>query len=336
MLKTCQSDYMIRSFTLFFAFLFSISLWAQQAPQYSLYMLNKYAINPAYAGIPNSLVATGVYRKQWVDLEGSPSQNNINAHMPLFIAGGGIGINIENESLGVEQNTLASLSYNYFIPIGKKSVLSLGLSGGLFQKSLDGARIRTPDGIYDPNDPGQFNHLDELLPLNKIAASSPVFNIGIYFQNESLEVGLSSSNINESVLSLEGNKVIDIQLKRNYFFIFAYNLEVGRRLSIEPSVLFKSDIVQNELHFSAIATYDDNFFGGFSFRGYNSNTIDAAVFLAGFKINERLKLAYSYDLTLSDLKTVNNGSHEILLNYDLGRALGKGIPPKIIHNPRFL
>ena len=299
-------------------------------------MLNKYGFNPAYAGLENSLVATGVFRKQWVELEGSPNQQTVNVHMPLYIAGGGIGINLENESLGVENNTFASLSYNYFIPIGKSGILSAGASGGIFQKSLDGSKIRTPDGIYDPNDPGLFDHMDELLPLSEIKASVPTFNVGLYFQNEDLEIGISSSNINEGILSLQGNKVVDIQLKRNYFFIFAYNLEIGKSLSIQPSVLLKSDNVQTELHFSAIGTYDDNFFGGFSFRGYNSNTIDAAVFLAGFKISERVKMAYSYDLTLSDLKRVNNGSHEILLKYDLGRSLGKGIPPKIIHNPRFL
>ena len=64
----------------------------QQPAQYSMYMLNKYAFNPAYAGMDNSLSLTGVYRNQWLNLDGNPVSQNFNVHMPLYIVGGGIGL----------------------------------------------------------------------------------------------------------------------------------------------------------------------------------------------------------------------------------------------------
>ena len=58
--------------------------------------------------------------------------------------------------------------------------------------------------------------------------------------------------------------------------------------------------------------------------------------MGGFKLSEKITLAYAYDLTLSELSQVSNGSHEIMINYNLGKALGKGKPPRIIYNPRNL
>ena len=57
--------------------------------------------------------------------------------------------------------------------------------------------------------------------------------------------------------------------------------------------------------------------------------------LAGIKLNEKITLAYSYDLTLSTLREVSDGSHEILINYNLGKPVGKGKMPPVIYNPRF-
>ena len=103
-----------------------------------------------------------------------------------------------------------------------------------------------------------------------------------------------------------------------------------------PSVLVKSDINQIQTDFSTIITYNDNIFGGATFRGYDSNSIDAIVVIVGMNISSKLRLGYSHDLTLSPLSTVNTGSHEIMLNYNLNKKIGAGIPPKIIYNPRYL
>jgi type IX secretion system PorP/SprF family membrane protein len=311
-------------------------LQAQQAPQYSMYMLNKYNFNPAYAGLDNSLSITGVFRKQWVNLESSPVTQNVNAHMPLYFLGGGFGINIENDQLGAERNTSGSISYNYFVPVSKKSLLSFGLGAGAIQKSLDGSKLRAPDGDYTNPEPGNIDHRDDFIPNGKVSATAPYLNAGVYFQGEKLEVGLSANNLIEPTATLNAEDLVNIKFIRNYFFSFAYSFELSRDLIIQPSLFAKSDLVQTQLDFSAIVKYNDNIFGGASFRGYNTNSIDAVIFIVGYKLNEKVTFAYSYDLTLSGLSSVSKGSHEILLNYNLNKLIGKGIPPKIIYNPRFL
>ena len=117
---------------------------AQQAPQYSLFALNPYAYNPAYAGLENTLVATGVYRRQWSGLEGAPETQHLNAHLPLYVINSGIGLKIENDVIGAHRTTQGSVSYNYQLELGRNTLLSAGIGIGFLQYSLDGAKLRQP------------------------------------------------------------------------------------------------------------------------------------------------------------------------------------------------
>ena len=107
-------------------------------------------------------------------------------------------------------------------------------------------------------------------------------------------------------------------------------------VSFHPSVFVKSDVLETQVDFSAMFSYDDNISLGASFRGYSENTADAVAIIGGLKLSEKIKLYYSYDLILSDINTVSTGSHEIMLNYNLNKNFGKGVPPPIIYNPRNL
>ena len=316
-------------FTALILFCFCFAVQAQQAPQYSLYMFNKLNYNPAYAGLDHSLSATGIYRKQWQGLEGSPTTQSFNVHMPLYIIGGGIGINLENDVLGAERLSTASLAYSWQRNLGN-GILSAGLSGGIVQRMLDGSKLRTPDGNYLEDVP---DHADNILPIGTETAIVPSFSAGAYYQTERFEVGIAARNLAEQSAKLG---LLNLKLNRHYFFNFGLNFDISRSLSIHPSLLLKSDFIQTQAEISTIVRYNDNIFAGASFRGYNTNSMDAVVIMAGFKLSEKITLAYAYDLTLSDLSVVSNGSHEIMLNYNLNKRIGAGQPPRIIYNPRSL
>ena len=312
---------------------FALSLaYGQQPAQYSLFMMNKLNWNPAYAGLDNSLSATGVYRAQWAGLEGNPVTQNVNVHMPLYILSSGIGINLENDELGAERRTTGTVSYNYQLPVGRRSLLAIGLSAGLAQRTLDGARLRTPEGDYNI-DASVIIHNDDLLPISEINATAPTFGAGVYYYSERFEAGFAARNLSEPAVDLDA---ISLVLKRTFFLNAAGHFDLGENLSLHPSLLLRSDLVQTQTDIAAILQYNDNIFGGASFRGYNSDNIDAVAFIAGFKLSENVTLAYAYDLTLSALNQVSNGSHEVMINYNLNKRLGTGRPPKVIYNPRTL
>jgi type IX secretion system PorP/SprF family membrane protein len=316
--------------TIFASIWLSMS-YAQQPAQYSLYMLNPYSINPAAAGLEKTLIATGGYRTQWVGIEGNPITQFLNVAVPLSIIGSGIGISLHNESIGARNGLTFKASYNYILKMGDNQ-LSFGVAGGLVQGALDGSKLRTPDGDYNQ---GVIDHKDKTLAAVSVNGSVPTFDAGVYFKSEKFEGGVSMSNLTEPSLQLTGVNVINVNLKRNYFAVAMAHFDLLNKITIHPSVLIKSDAVQTQMDFSTIFRYDDNIFLGASFRGYNKNSQDAITFLGGFKLNPKLSLAYSYDFTLSSLKTINDGTHEIVLQYNIGKEFGRGKLPPIIYNPRF-
>ena len=316
-------------FTILVALIFGGVAFAQQAPQYSLYMFNKLNWNPAYAGLDHSLSATGLFRSQWAGLEGNPISQNFTAHMPLYLLGGGIGINVENDAAGAQRYTTASLAYSHHKYIGN-GILSFGASGGMVQRSIDGSELRTPDGEYGEN---VTIHGESALPIGVESATVASFGAGIYYQSDLFEAGLSVRNLTEPSAQVGQ---LNLELGRTYYFNVGFNLDINDQITIHPSLLLKSILVQTQIEFSTLIRYNDNIFVGASFRGYDINSNDAVVLFAGFKLSEKITLAYGYDLTLSDLNLVSNGSHEIMLNYNLNKRIGTGQPPRIIFNPRTL
>ncbi len=304
--------------------------WAQQKVQYSLNFLNKYNFNPAYAGMDESLSATGVYRQQWVGLDGSPASQNLNIHAPLYFLGGGIGINFDNETIGAQNALNLTLSYNYFLRLGEKTTLSLGLGGGIVQRSLDGDKLRTSSGEYEENN---LIHNDNLLPNARVSGIASTILAGAYLRAGRFEFGVGANHLNRPSVEME---TVTFNYESNFFINSSYYFILGEHFQLTPTVFVKSDLIETQGELALMLSYDKNFFGGAGIRGYNANTLDAIVIFAGIRLNESFTLAYGYDATISGLNQVSTGSHEIMVNYNLNKPIGKGKLPKIIYNPRNL
>lgn len=298
-----------------------------------MYMLNKHAVNPGYAGMENTLIGTAVYRQQWSGLVGAPREANLTIHLPMYIIGGGVGIKLRSDSRGATNDLGAELSYSYHMQLNSNNLIGIGLSAGIVQRNIDGAKLRAPDGSYN----GEIVHFDPLLPTNKVSGIGPKIDAGFFWQNTTFGFGLGVHNLLPTPIGIDlgdGSK-LDIAQTTHMTAMAEVSLDVSRNIKIQPSLLFRSDLKQHEMHFSAQAYYDDFIMLGVSYRGFSASTVDAFVIMGGFQVNEKVFLAYSYDLTLSDLALVSRGSHEVMLNYNLGKPIGKGKLPKIIFNPRF-
>ncbi|MFN0175229.1 MAG: type IX secretion system membrane protein PorP/SprF [Saprospiraceae bacterium] len=307
-------------------------LSAQQVPQYSLYLLNPYAHNPAFVGLENTLVATGVYRQQWSGLAGAPATQHINAHLPIYAISSGVGLRIENDVIGAHNTTQAVLSYSYQMELNRTTLLSFGLSAGWLQYSLDGTKLRAPEGTYaEPN----FSHNESVLPIGRVSAGSPIFEAGIFFQSKKWDMGVSVQPVFATKLKEKGNGGFGLQPVQHYFVYGAYTLRMGENLILKPCGLVKSDLKETQLEVSTMARWRENTFAGVSMRGFGKSSQDAAVFFIGFKLNEKTTLAYAFDFPLSSLSATHRGSHELMIQYSLNKPIGVGNLPPIIYNPRF-
>jgi type IX secretion system PorP/SprF family membrane protein len=318
--------------TIVFSFFVSF-IYAQQPVQYSMYMLNPYQYNAAYNGLDESLSATAVFRKQWVGFPGSPLGFNFNAHLPVEYINSGFGLAFEHETVGAFTNNFARASYSYIVDMGKNGKISIGAAFRFMQKSLDGAVLRSPDGQYGG---GSFNHMDDLIPFSKVSSQTYSADAGVYYKNTAFEIGVSAINLTAPSLILNAGTLQEIKYLRNFLLNASYKWKINNDFTLQPSILIKSDLIKFQGEAGLLLRYRNSFFAGASFRGYGSNSNDAVIFLAGFQFNKNMFLAYSYDLSISSLSGFNSGSHEVVLNYNLNKPIGKAIPPKIIYNPRFL
>ncbi len=307
----------------------SFSLHAQQAGQYSLFMLNPFHNNPAYAGMDFAISTIAGVRSQWVGLEGAPASQYIDAHAPFELLGGGIGIKLERDVYGAARQNWASVSYSYQIRLGD-GTLGFGIGAGILQSALDGSKLRTPNGIYQNQ---LFDHQDNILPLNRVQGLSPTLESGLFFQSARLDVGLGVRHFNSPVIDMGS---FSTTILSTGFAHIGLHLELSRLFSVHPVVQLRSDAVEFQTDAGITFRYAEQLFAGFILRGYESNSLDAIGFLGGLNLNERWSLGYAYDMTLSALQQVSDGSHELVLRYTLPRVLGARRPPRIIYNPRNL
>ena len=110
-------------------------LWGQSEGIHSLYMVDIYNHNVAYAGFDNSISANFNYRSQWSGIEGQPDQLYFNVHLPVYLLDGGVGMSISNDQSGVFSFTTMQLSYNRVRSFGA-GIISVGLAAGFHSSEL--------------------------------------------------------------------------------------------------------------------------------------------------------------------------------------------------------
>ena len=306
---------------------------AQQLAQYASWLNNPYLYNPAAAGLDETLVANGIYRSQWVDLEGAPVSQHLDAAIPVRFLSSGLGIKMDNDQLGPHQTTQVMASYSYQRWLGAEGRIALGVSAGIQQYSLDGRKLRSPQGSYqDPS----FQHNDQWLPEGRVSAAAPVAELGIYIEWRNWQAGLAALPVFAPQLSRsQEDGRFRLQPERHYVLQVGYQQAVGEDLAFRSGVLVKTDGKANQLEGSFQAFYREKFLVGVGFRGLTTNSRDAIMAHLGMRLNEKTLLLYTYEWPLSGLGAVNRGSHEIGLQYRWGAPIGAGKLPPVINNPRF-
>jgi len=269
-----------------------------------------------------------MYRNQWDGIESNPNDLQLNFHVPFYVWGGAIGGKIDRQNYGVLSKTNIAASYNYVagLPMG---LLSIGGRIGGSNLRVDGSRIVTPDGEYT----GVFSHNDPILLEGVDSGFGLTWDIGAYFFNKQMEGGISISHLPRSSINLFRTKFTQTT---HFNAFFQYNFKIFGEYDFLQSILLKSDLNQTQTDISSLIKINGNIFGGINLRGYSSRSLDAIAFIFGTKLGDHYTLSYSYDIGVSGLRRSHEGTHEILLNYNLRKIIGNGEPPKIIYNPRYL
>lgn len=291
--------------TLFFILLgctyfFTHQSIAQQYPVYSQYLFNPLVINPAYAGSHVQLSTTGMFRNQWLNLEGAPKTASLSMHTTLGRPNVGVGMLLTNDKIGSYSNTSIYGAYSYSIR-SATSKLSFGLQAGFSLVSADYSQLN----LDDLND-GSFVSFNDKI--------RPNFGAGVYYQTKKFYAGLSIPFLLNTEVENNLETVFTGIKEARYYYLNGgafLPLNAMKTAVLHPSVLIRTQEGQPlSLDLNMDVILNDVFSLGVSYRN-----IDAIITYMSLKLSDQFHFGYSYDWTTSDLNQFSKGSHEFMLNY---------------------
>jgi len=293
---------------------FSTTMLAQQDPQFTQYMFNLLALNPAYAGSADRVSLKALSRHQWVGFEGAPVTQTLTVHSPLWRESLGVGGTVMRDSHGpITQYTfMADIAYRIFMGDAK---LAFGIKGGL--NLLQGKYAD-----LNPLDPG-----DQVFQQNVNTKLDPQFGFGIMYYSDRYYLGLSTPKmLSTKFFETDSFEFVSEAGQRPHLFLTGgYVFDLGLYHKFKPTFLVKAvEGAPISFDLSANFLFYEKFWLGAMYRH-----TDAIGALAQYHITKDLSVGYAYDFPLSVMRDHSGGSHEVMLSFELGNKL------KGIRSPRY-
>lgn len=273
---------------------------AQQEPMYSQYMDNLLIINPGFAGSKETGVFMLVARNQWVSFDGAPKTQSFSYHTPIKELQIGLGFSVISDKIGPLKQTGIYFDYSYFLKVGFKYNLGMGLKGGFsfYRASLSDLQTIVPDPIYSKDIFKNF---------------LPNFGLGAFLFSEDTYFGFSVPKLIENTISREDYTTEHVTKENiHIYFVAGKTFKLKENIHLKTNTMLR--LVQN-----APVSHDLNVMIGFNeeiWVGGMFRLGDSYGFLAQFNVSEKMLIGYSYDLAFSDLNAFNNGTHEIMFSYN--------------------
>jgi len=282
------------------AVLFPLQLLGQMFPLSNHYLNDALAINPAFAGCHDALSATISYRNQWVGFKDAPKRNILSIHTPFDNNRIGLGLLIENNSIGVFKETSFVGNYSYRIQL-HDSKLAFGLGFGATVRNVAWNELKATD------------EGDVQLLTTPTSAVLPEFSLGTYYYTKKYFIGFSmplflGHELDEST----GKYKISNNLSGcNYFLSGGYEVGISSNIKLLPSLLIRyhpGNVIQ--IDYNAQINLKDRIWMGIGYRNRNM-----LVGMLQCQLNYQVRMAYSYDFEFGGIGKYVNGSHEIVLGY---------------------
>ena len=293
-----------------------VTLFAQLDGQVSQYMLNPSGFNPAAIGMAGMLDITGQHRLQWIGMPNGGSTTWFTLHTPLKLGGDKhrIGLRFGNDRVGQFTNQGVHFQYAYRLKIGKGN-LQLGLQPGFMSVGFSGDSVRMPD---NPSSEYHEGASDPALPNTALQGFGLDLSAGAWYTLGNAYAGISYSHLNSPVITW--SDVHDFSPASTLYITGGFERSLqDSRYVIKPSLLVQTDFVTWMGELSLLGYYDQQYWGGLSYR-----IGSAVVVMAGLTIANGLALGYSFDIPASEMIRAGWGSHEITVSYQLNINTGGG------------
>lgn len=274
-------------------------LSAQQIPTRSNYLLSSFLDHPAAAGNKECLDMRLGHRNQWVGFADSPTNSFISltgrlSESPRSVSG--VGARVETDQAGPWGTTSFSLAYSHKVKLSSGGWLSAGAAVGMSQHRLNTGALDFPD-IEASGDPAVAGTTQFLFPT---------VDAGLWYQDKRSFGGISVINATASTLSVI---TLASVTSRHFVATAGTSLELDGRFMFRPSVNMRVAAgLPPCFEMNGAVVYEDLLVIGVGYR--NQTAIIGSFQIALF---DYMKVGYSYDFGISDIRLASTSSHEITI-----------------------
>jgi len=300
------------------------SLVAQEFPVQQQYLVNKFLLNPAYAGYLKCDEFRISHRQQWVGFDRGPMTPVISYHGRVW-QGLGVGAYVFGDRNGLTNQSGGQLAVAYHINLSHAREVTHQLSFGLAMNytyrwvntSAFTDNVLIPNaGMSDPNITGG-------------GLLIPNFTTGVNYINRNFFAGISATNLMKNPVGLGELKnstgAGEPYLPLSLFFNSGYYINLSPMWGIEPSATFKMDMnnrkqIDANMRIFYQSAFSKYVFFGVSLRSnINVPNLQTVMPMVGFKMDD-LYFAFTYDVGLTSLQKYNYGSVGLMLGYNICRG----------------
>ena len=287
-----------------------------QDPIFTQFYSNPIYLNPALTGTGECSRIMLNYRNQWPSFDKSFTTYSFSADHYFNALSGGVGLMVySDDAMDVVSTLKVSGTYAYNLKIGQDMQLNAGFEVSYYQQKINWENLIFSDMIDRVSGAINPSSSVEVAPEN-LTQQVADFSFGLLFAyQEKFFLGASASHLTQPDLTYytSGSESF---LYRKYTVHAGGTIKLsdgdyryGRwAMSIMPLLVYQQQQNAQQLNFGFNFNILPLTFGWY----YRHNILnsDAMSFIVGIQ-QKKFKFGYSYDYSLSKLKSISGGSHEI-------------------------
>lgn len=277
----------------------SFTAFGQNPPVFSQFFANPYQFNPSYAAHRGYAEANLFYRRQWLDINNTPTVGALNIQAPVG-RNVSLGLTAYSDKTILLTTTSVLATFGYRIRFTQNHNLNFGISAGAGFNSFDFSALE------DTSDPA----------LAGITQNNTFINgqFGFNYQFKNFNIGFALPKLFDSRPN-SAKEFNDVKFSKfdNRFGSASYTFDLGS-VKVSPYVIYRSiDRAQDQWEGLLHISIKDVIWVGGSYRdGYGLTGF------IGLNIKSLLRIGYAYERPTGDISSVAGNTHEIYMGARLG------------------
>lgn len=263
---------------------------------------NRANYNPAAIARTDYMYLFSNIREQWIGVDGAPKVFNVQASQYIHQMRSAFGFSLVGEKVGLTYAYNPMVTYAYRISNSKEWSFSMGMSAGIFARTLNGSLFEA-ETILDPS-----------ISYDTQKTMRPDLNIGCEWQSAHFILSMSSTHLlsigkSDQLFLNNNHRYGSVIYKNSDLMILNYHigLQVVNRKSMtvvegNVSLRFKNPT-------GLVVGPREIFDLGLTYRTSSQMTL-----FFGLNVTPNLRIGYAYDSSFITGYNLNS-THEIMLEF---------------------